>query len=83
MMHDGKPLIRVPAHAVISVVIVELADGRIAIVEYKGSHLASDPHEILKRDIGELWARQSGGKAVFVRVVDRDWTALDALVASA
>jgi len=63
--------------------IVELADGRIAIVEYKGAHLASDPHEILKRDIGELWARQSGGKAVFVRVVDRDWTALDALVAAA
>lgn len=58
--------------------LVELNDGRIAIVEYKGSHIASDPKELHKEDVGKLWAARSGGKCVFVRVVDRDWGALEA-----
>jgi hypothetical protein len=29
-----------------------------------------------KEEVGKLWAARSGGKAVFVRVVDRDWTRL-------
>jgi len=45
--------------------VAELVDGRVALLEYKGAHLASDPAEIEKRQIGELWARQSGGRAVF------------------
>lgn len=45
--------------------VAELVDGRIALLEYKGAHLASDPAEIEKRQIGELWARRSGGRAVF------------------
>ena len=45
--------------------VAELTDGRVALLEYKGAHLANDPGEIEKRQIGELWARQSGGKAVF------------------
>ena len=44
--------------------VAELADGRIALLEYKGAHLAGAA-EIEKRQIGELWARQSGGRAVF------------------
>ena len=44
--------------------VVELTDGRIALLEYKGAHLAG-PAEIEKRQIGELWARQSGGRALF------------------
>ncbi|MDO5691592.1 MAG: DEAD/DEAH box helicase family protein [Pseudomonadota bacterium] len=45
--------------------IAELTDGRVALLEYKGKHLNHQPGEIEKRQIGELWARQSGGRAVF------------------
>ncbi len=45
--------------------IVELMDGRIAVIEYKGAHLRNDPYEIEKRKVGELWAANSGGKCVF------------------
>ena len=48
--------------------MVELIDGRIAVVEYKGAHLLSDPYEIEKRQIGELWAHKSGGKCVFGQI---------------
>ena len=44
--------------------VAELTDGRIALLEYKGAHLAGAA-ETEKRQIGELWARQSGGRAVF------------------
>ena len=57
--------------------IVELVDGRIAIVEYKGSHLAEQRKELHKVDVGNLWAERSGGKCLFVRVIDRDWKTLD------
>jgi type III restriction enzyme len=58
--------------------LVELKDGRMAIVEYKGGHLAESRKELHKEEVGNLWAARSGGKCVFVRVVDRDWAALDA-----
>lgn len=58
--------------------LVELNDGRIAVVEYKGGHLAERKEELHKEDIGKLWAARSGGKCVFVRVVDRDWAKLEA-----
>jgi len=46
-----------------------LLDARIAVVEYKGAHLLSDPYEIEKRQVGELWARTSGGRCLFGYVV--------------
>lgn len=53
--------------------VAELKDGRIAVVEYKGAHLLSDPYEIEKRQIGELWAAKSGGKCVFGQIAkERD-----------
>ena len=58
--------------------LVELNDGRIAIVEYKGGHLAERTKEVHKEDVGKLWAARSGGKCVFERVVDRDWAKLEA-----
>ncbi len=58
--------------------VVELNDGRMALVEYKGGHLANGPKELHKKDVGELWAARSGGKCVFVWVVDRDWATLEA-----
>lgn len=57
--------------------LVELNDQRVAIVEYKGGHLAERKSEIHKEDVGKLWASRSGGKCVFVRVVDKDWRTLE------
>lgn len=45
--------------------VAELKDGRVALIEYKGAHLLNDPYEIEKRQIGELWARTSQGRALF------------------
>lgn len=60
--------------------IAELNDGRIAIVEYKGGHLAHKPEELHKKAVGELWANNSDGGAVFAWVVDNDWAALEAML---
>ncbi len=57
--------------------LVELNDGRRAIVEYKGDR-ATLPTELHKEYVGKLWAARSAGKCVFVRVVDRDWATLKA-----
>lgn len=45
--------------------VAELLDGHVALLEFKGAHLLNDPYEIEKRQVGELWARASGGRAVF------------------
>lgn len=61
--------------------ICELNDGRIALVEYKGSRTinAEPEKENHKKAVGELWAANSESKAVFVWVVDEDWKQLDKL----
>ena len=45
--------------------VVELVDGRIVVVEFKGAHLTSEPYEIEKKQVGLLWAAGSQGKALF------------------
>ena len=45
--------------------VAELSDGRIAVIEFKGAHLANDPYEIEKHQVGRLWARSSEGRAIF------------------
>ncbi|QIL42769.1 DEAD/DEAH box helicase family protein [Acidovorax sp. HDW3] len=45
--------------------VAELVDGRVALLEYKGAHLQNDPYEIEKSQVGALWARKSGGRALF------------------
>ncbi len=45
--------------------IVELIDGTIVVVEYKGAHLRNVPTEIEKRHVGELWAAGSAGRCRF------------------
>lgn len=57
--------------------IARLKDGRVLVVEYKGSHLTSDPVQREKRRIGELWERASKGKAVFVWAMKRDESGRD------
>jgi type III restriction enzyme len=63
--------------------IVELLDGRTAIVEYKNPKLAQAKEEQHKKEVGELWEARSAGKCVFVWVVDRDWPTLEAKLAAA
>ena len=49
--------------------VAELADGRVAVVEYKGAHLLSDLYEIEKRQVAEIWAANSQGKCLFGQIV--------------
>jgi len=56
--------------------IGELVDGRVALIEYKGGHLAMNPKELHKKAVGELWARQSQDRGVFVWVANKDWDTL-------
>lgn len=48
--------------------VAHLTDGRMLVVEYKGAQL----HEPLKRDVGLLWQKTSGGKCVFLWAVKND-----------
>ena len=43
----------------------ELDDGRLLVIEYKGSHLAETADTKEKRTIGRLWQTASDGKGVF------------------
>jgi type III restriction enzyme len=45
--------------------IVERTDGVIVVMEYKGAPWANNPAEIEKRQVGELWAKHSKGRAGF------------------
>lgn len=46
--------------------IVELQDGRLLVVEYKGKVYATNDDSREKRAVGELWARKSGGQCLFL-----------------
>ena len=46
--------------------VVELHDGRIFVIEYKGAHLADTVDTQEKSNIGQLWADKSDGKGVFL-----------------
>lgn len=48
--------------------VAELEDGRLLVVEYKGADRFSNDDSREKRDIGEVWAKASGGRCVFVMV---------------
>ena len=46
--------------------VAELHDGRILVIEYKGSHLVDTQDTKEKKNIGELWAEKSDGKGLFL-----------------
>jgi type III restriction enzyme len=46
--------------------IAMLNDGRLLVVEYKGVHLSETPDTKEKVNIGEIWAKLSKGKALFL-----------------
>jgi len=52
--------------------VVELHDGRILVVEYKGALLADSSDTKEKKNIGELWANKSAGKGIFIMAEKRN-----------
>lgn len=49
-------------------------DGRLLLVEYKGGHIEGMAKEVEKRQVGELWAKASGGRCVFVSITKQATT---------
>jgi type III restriction enzyme len=49
-----------------------LEDGRILVIEYKGEIYKTNDDWREKRNLGELWAEKSRGKALFLMVVETD-----------
>src|SRR5690606_10969171 len=45
--------------------VCQLTDGRILVVEYKGSHLEDSADSQEKRALGEVWAARSDGRCLF------------------
>ena len=52
--------------------VVELTDGRMLVVEYKGEGYKTSDDSREKKAIGELWAQKSGGKCLFLFAVAQD-----------
>ena len=59
--------------------IAQLHDGRILVVEYKGSHLYTDAES--KRWIGEVWAEASNGQCLFCMPTNREFRTIDQTIA--
>ena len=49
--------------------VAELTDGRLLVVEHKGKIYATNEDSKEKCNIGDLWEKMSGGKALFVMTV--------------
>jgi len=52
--------------------VCELKDGRMLVVEYKGEAYASNDDSAEKRAVGELWAKFSQGRCLFIMAVEQD-----------
>jgi len=52
--------------------VVELTDGRIFVVEYKGENLKTTDDSKEKALIGHQWEKSSGGRCLFLMAVERD-----------
>lgn len=56
--------------------IAKLTDGRVLVVEYKGTHLYHTAESKEKRDIGAVWEARSIGKCLFVMPEGKDLDAI-------
>lgn len=54
-----------------------LNDGRVLVVEYKGSHIATADDAKEKQLIGELWADRSNRNGVFLMIENREFSKID------
>lgn len=52
--------------------VCELEDGRMLVVEYKGEAYVSNDDSAEKRSVGDLWAKLSSGKCLFIMAVEQD-----------
>lgn len=52
--------------------VARLKDGRLFVIEYKGGDRVSNDDSKEKRLIGELWAKKSGGKGVYLMAQKKD-----------
>jgi type III restriction enzyme len=52
--------------------VAETLDGRLLVVEYKGKDYASNDDSKEKKILGEVWAKGSGGRALFLMAVKKD-----------
>jgi len=62
--------------------VCELQDGRVLVIEYKGTLLAHDPAEQQKRLIGELWVERSRGRCLFAWVENKQFAEIDRVIRS-
>lgn len=61
--------------------VCRLTDGRILVVEYKGSDRWSNDDSREKRDLGALWEARSEGSCLFVMPNGKDFGAIRAKIA--
>ena len=52
--------------------VVELVDGRVLVVEYKGEPYKTNDDSKEKRQVGHQWEVSSGGRCLFLFAVERD-----------
>lgn len=52
--------------------VARLKDGRLFVIEYKGGDRVSNDDSKEKRLIGELWAKKSGGKGIYLMAQKTD-----------
>lgn len=52
--------------------VVELNDGRLLVVEYKGEPYKTNDDSAEKSAVGNLWASKSGGNCLFLFAVEKD-----------
>jgi type III restriction enzyme len=52
--------------------VAETLDGRLLVVEYKGKDYATNDDSKEKKILGEVWAKGSNGRALFVMAVKKD-----------
>jgi type III restriction enzyme len=61
--------------------VVQLKDGHILVVEYKGADRWSDDDSKEKRLIGEVWEKRSGGRCLFIMPKGKDFNAIKQKIA--
>ncbi|QXP85818.1 DEAD/DEAH box helicase [Methylococcus sp. Mc7] len=57
--------------------LVQMANGPLVAIEYKGAHIADGRDSQEKQRIGDLWARRSEGRCRFVWVENRQWQRIE------
>lgn len=58
--------------------VCKLKDGRVLVVEYKGAYLMEGAGP--KRAVGEVWAKRSGGRCLFVMPTEGDFSKIRAAI---